>query len=112
MHDECIASTWRTVRLQYSVFRMAPTESTGSTSQIRHSAIRTHERRWLSVAELAVELGMSPMTLYRAIAAGEFPAVRIGRRIVVPARVLDDMAAAALTMGTTVDSSDWPRGVA
>jgi excisionase family DNA binding protein len=78
--------------------------------------LRTGERRWLSVAELAHELahelGMSPMTLYRAIAAGEFPAVRIGRRIVVPARVLEDMAAAALSTGTTVDTADWPRGAA
>ena len=89
-----------------------PTESTGSIGFPEQWGFRTAERRWLSVAELARELGMSPMTLYRAIAAGEFPAVRIGRRIVVPARVLDDMAAAALAMGTTVDSSDWPRGVA
>ena len=73
---------------------------------------RVGDRRWLSVAELARELGMSQMTLYRVIAAGEFPAVRIGRRLVVPARVLEDMAAAALATGTTVDTADWPRGVA
>ena len=54
---------------------------------------------------------MSQMTLYRAIAAGEFPAVRIGRRLVVPARVLEDMAAAALATGTTVDTADWPTAV-
>ena len=64
------------------------------------------------MAELARELGMSQMTLYRVIAAGEFPAVRIGRRLVVPARVLEDMADAALATGSTVDSADWPRGVA
>ena len=74
--------------------------------------MRAGERRWLSVTELAGELGMSPMTLYRAIAAGEFPAVRIGRRLVVPARVLEDMAAEALATGTTVDTADWPRGAA
>ena len=73
---------------------------------------RVGERRWLSVAELARELGMSQMTLYRVIAAGEFPAVRIGRRLVVPARVLEDMADAALATGTTVDTADWPRGAA
>ena len=55
---------------------------------------------------------MSQMTLYRAIAAGEFPAVRIGRRLVVPARVLDDMAEAALATGMTVDTADWPGGAA
>ena len=66
----------------------------------------------MSVAELARELGMSQMTLYRAIAAGEFPAVRIGRRLVVPARVLEDMAEAALSTGMTVDTAHWPGGVA
>ncbi len=65
------------------------------------------ERRWLSVAELAAELGMCQMTLYRAIAAGEFPAVRIGRRLVVPARVLDQMLDAALGTGRVVKAADW-----
>ena len=66
------------------------------------------ERRWLSVAELARELGMSQMTLYRVIAAGQFPAVRIGRRLVVPARVLEDMAAAALATGMAVTALGGP----
>jgi len=91
---------------------MAPTESTGSRSPFGQPDLWTGERRWLSVAELAQELGMSQMTLYRAIAGGEFPAVRIGRRLVVPARVLEDMAAEALATGMTVDTADWPRGVA
>ena len=73
---------------------------------------RVGDPRWLSVAELARELGMSQMTLYRVIAAGQFPAVRIGRRLVVPAQVLEDMAAEALATGTTVDTADWPRGAA
>ncbi len=55
---------------------------------------------------------MSQMTLYRVIAAGQFPAVRIGRRLVVPARVLEDMATAALATGMTVDTADWPGGAA
>ena len=73
---------------------------------------RVGDPRWLSVAELARELGMSQMTLYRVIAAGQFPAVRIGRRLVVPAQVLEDMAAEALATGATVDTADWPRGAA
>ena len=89
---------------------MATTEPTGSRSHFGQTGPRTGERRWLSVAELAQELGMSQMTLYRVIAAGEFPAVRIGRRLVVPARVLEDMADAALATGTTVDTADWAQG--
>jgi excisionase family DNA binding protein len=69
-------------------------------------------RQWLSIAELAAELGMSQMTLYRAIAAGEFPAVRIGRRLVVPARVLEELSAAALATGRTVRAADWTGGAA
>ena len=91
---------------------MTPTEPTGSRSHFGQPGPRTGERRWLSVAELALELGMSQMTLYRVIAAGEFPAVRIGRRLVVPARVREDRAAAALATGTTVDTADWPKGAA
>ncbi|MGH3461221.1 MAG: helix-turn-helix domain-containing protein [Kribbellaceae bacterium] len=65
------------------------------------------ERRWLSISEMARELGMSQMTLYRAIAAGEFPAVRIGRRLFVPAQVLDQLAESALTTGRLVSATDW-----
>ena len=91
---------------------MTPTEPTDPRSRLGQPGFRAAERRWLSVAELARELGMSQMTLYRVIAAGEFPAVRIGRRLVVPARVLEDMATAALATGTTVDTADWPKGAA
>ena len=64
-------------------------------------------REWMSIAELAKELGMSQMTLYRVIAAGEFPAVRIGRRLFVPTRVLDQLAKSALASGQLVSAADW-----
>ncbi len=65
---------------------------------------------WLSIAELARELGMSQMTLYRLIAKDELPAVRIGRRLFVPAGLLDKLAAAALASGGTVDVAEWRGG--
>jgi len=65
------------------------------------------DRQWLSISELAKELGMSQMTLYRVIAAGEFPAVRIGRRLFVPARVLDRLAESALATGREVSAAEW-----
>jgi hypothetical protein len=55
-------------------------------------------------------LGMSEMTLYRAIAAGEFPAVRIRGRLIIPARALDEMVDAALADGRAVDAADWVPG--
>ena len=48
--------------------------------------------RFYSVAQVARMLGMSPMTVYRAINAGEFPAVRIRGRLIVPAKAVEAMA--------------------
>lgn len=62
-----------------------------------------------TVAEVARLCRVSKMTLYRAIAAGRFPAVRIESRLIVPAKVVEAMAEAALTGNTTVDAADWVR---
>jgi excisionase family DNA binding protein len=63
--------------------------------------------RFLSVAEAARTLRMSEMTLYRAIKAGEFPAVRIRGRLIVPARALEQLADTAVTQNGLVDASAW-----
>ncbi|MHA6795928.1 helix-turn-helix domain-containing protein [Pseudonocardia bannensis] len=63
--------------------------------------------RFYSVAEVAEIFGMSPMTVYRAIAAGEFPAVRIRGRLIVPAKAVDAMADAAVAGQTVVDAGTW-----
>jgi hypothetical protein len=47
------------------------------------------------------------MTVYRAIAAGEFPAVKIRGRVIVPAGAIDAMIEAATSGGTLVHSADW-----
>jgi excisionase family DNA binding protein len=66
--------------------------------------------RFYSVAQVARMLGMSSMTLYRAIAAGQFPAVRIRGRLIVPAKAIEAMADAAIADQTVVDASGWvPR---
>jgi excisionase family DNA binding protein len=71
-----------------------------------------HPPSFYSVAETARLLGMSDMTLYRAIAAGEFPAVRIRGRLIVPARAIEEMVDVALANGRPVDAADWvPEGV-
>ncbi len=63
-----------------------------------------------SVAQVARMFGMSSMTLYRAISAGEFPAVRIRGRLIVPAKAIEAMAEAAVVDQTMVDASGWvPR---
>jgi excisionase family DNA binding protein len=75
---------------------------------------RTHEMapvagqvRFLSVAGAARLLGMSGVTLYRAIQAGEFPAIKVRGRYVIPSRALDAMEEAALSSGGVVDAAVW-----
>ncbi len=41
----------------------------------------SHEIRWLSTAESARRLGITPRTLYRFIDEGQLPAYRFGRVI-------------------------------
>lgn len=65
------------------------------------------ERLLLPIREFAITAGISAMTVYRLIEAGEFPAVRIGRRLFVPARLLDDLANAAVARGGIVTATDW-----
>jgi excisionase family DNA binding protein len=66
--------------------------------------------RFLSVAAVARILGVSDVTLYRAIAAGEFPAVRIRGRLIVPAGAVEAMAETAIAEQTVVDAAGWPPG--
>ena len=49
------------------------------------------DRRTLTVAEAARELGVSRNTAYDAVRRGEIPSIRIGRRILVPRRRLEDL---------------------
>lgn len=63
--------------------------------------------RFLSVAAVARILGVSEVTLYRAIAAGEFPAVRIRGRLIVPAGAVEAMAEMALAEQSVVDAANW-----
>ncbi len=53
--------------------------------------------------------GTAPVTLYRAIRAGEFPAIRIRGRLIVPAEAIEAMAEAAVADQTVVDASGWVR---
>jgi len=64
--------------------------------------------RFLSVSAAARLLGMSDVTLYRAIHADEFPAIKIRGRYVIPGGALDAMEGHALRTGSVVESADWP----
>jgi excisionase family DNA binding protein len=49
----------------------------------------------LSVTEAAGLLGISRGLAYELVARGELPSLRLGRRIVVPRRALEDLLEAA-----------------
>lgn len=53
-------------------------------------------KRFFTVAEAAQLLGLSDSTLFRAIRAGEFPAIKVRGRYVVPAKAIDAMESSAV----------------
>lgn len=52
--------------------------------------------RFCAVRHAAKVLGVSRMTIYRLIEDGQFPAVRIRSRLVVPIAVLDQLEEEAI----------------
>jgi excisionase family DNA binding protein len=69
--------------------------------------VEDSSRDWMTVAEMARALGVSEMTIYREIAANRFPAVRIGRRLLIPTKALERLAEAALATGRVVSAEDF-----
>lgn len=59
----------------------------------------TDERHTLTVDETAERLGISRNGAYDAIRRGELPALRLGRRLVVPRAALDRLLAGAPERG-------------
>jgi excisionase family DNA binding protein len=66
-------------------------------------------KRFFTVAEAAALLGVSHSTLQRAVRSGEFPAIKVRGRYVVPAKAIDQMESSALVTGL-VDSADYTLG--
>jgi excisionase family DNA binding protein len=60
-----------------------------------------------TVEEVAEVLRVDPATIYRAIRAGEFPAVKVRKRYVVPARAIDMLVDDVIATGSCVDTSQW-----
>jgi excisionase family DNA binding protein len=63
--------------------------------------------RFYSVPQAARVIGTAPVTLYRAIRDGEFPAVRIRGRLIIPAQAIEAMAEAAVMDHAVVDAASW-----
>jgi excisionase family DNA binding protein len=69
-------------------------------------------KRFYTVAEVAALLGLSDPTVYRAIRAGEFPAIRVRGRYVIPAKAIDQLESSALAAGLVDSAGQVPGGVA
>ena len=69
----------------------------------------TRTDRFFSVAEVATLFKVSEVTIYREIAAGELPAIKLRGRYVVPAKAVDQLEADALAKCTPGEpgSDDW-----
>lgn len=68
---------------------------------------RVREPRFHSVAEAAAIFGLSPITVYRAIDAGDFPSTIHRGRVVVPSEVVQGMSEAAHLYGTLMSLANW-----
>jgi excisionase family DNA binding protein len=60
-----------------------------------------------SVPQAAELIGTSAVTLYRAIRDGEFPAMRIRGRLIVPAKAIEAMVDATVAEQSVVDAAGW-----
>jgi excisionase family DNA binding protein len=59
------------------------------------------ERRTYTVTEAAAVLGISRTSAYERVRAGELPALRLGRRIVITRTVVDAMLTGAPALGVS-----------
>lgn len=61
----------------------------------------------MPVKEAAEMIGVSYMTLWRAIKEGEFPGVKLRGRILVPVKAVELLFQSAVDSGGLVDAPEW-----
>jgi excisionase family DNA binding protein len=62
--------------------------ATGADLEARASAAAGAARATMTVSEAALLLGLSESAAYQAVARGEIPAIKIGRRVLVKRKQL------------------------
>ena len=67
----------------------------------------TRPRLFQSIADTAADLDVDPMTIYRAVWAGEFPALKIRGRWRIPIEAVSRMLADTLRTSSSVDAADY-----
>jgi excisionase family DNA binding protein len=79
----------------------APTNRSVAQANVGRQA---DDRLAYSVSEAAQRLGVGPMTLYREIAEGKLPAIRIRNRVLVPKVVLEHLVEEAVSRASGTGS--------
>jgi len=64
----------------------------------------TAPSQFLTVAEVAEQMRVSKMTVYRLVHSGELPAVRVGKSFRVPQQALTEYLSAAFVEGDRLSS--------
>jgi excisionase family DNA binding protein len=62
---------------------------------------------FFTVEEVADLLRVDSVTIYRAIRGGEFPAVKVRKRYVVPLRAIELLVDDVVATGSCVDTAEW-----
>ena len=70
------------------------------SSARRHNSARDDQKLVLTVPEIAAVLGISRSLAYELVGRGDLPSIRLGRRIVVPRRAIEEMLDAAVDLTT------------
>lgn len=70
-------------------------------------AQQRQRKPFLNVKEAAEQLRLDESTLYRHLREGRFPGVKVGGRYLVPAAVIEELAAGAMAAGHCVDIDEW-----
>jgi excisionase family DNA binding protein len=83
----------------------APTNRSVAQVNVGHEA---DDRLAYSVTEAAQRLGVGPMTLYREIAEGKLPAIRIRDRVLVPKVVLERLVEEAIASQARANGTGSP----
>jgi excisionase family DNA binding protein len=83
-------------------------DTSGQPGGITPLVARKQQRpQFLTVGEAAQAMRVSDDLVYDLIRAGEFPAIKLRNRYVVPLRALQQLEADSLSAGSVVDVAEW-----
>ena len=86
-------------------------EVSGQHGGVSPLVARKQQRpQFLTAGEAAELMRVSDDLIYDLIRAGEFPAIKLRNRYVVPLRALQRLETDALAAGSLVDVAEWTGG--